>query len=145
MDLNAIPLFAMLKGKLAYTAERQRVIAENVANADVPNATPRDLKPFEVVRAMQATSVLAPEPPRAVTTNVAHMQLGEPPAALGDVTLTPTEGVAPDSETRLDGNRIVLEEQMVKLTEARMDYDAVVGFYQQSLGLLKMSLQKPGG
>jgi len=33
---------------------------------------------------------------------------------------------------------------MMKLTQAKMDYDAAVGFYQQSLGLLKMALKKPG-
>ena len=34
---------------------------------------------------------------------------------------------------------------MVKLTQARMDYDAAIGFYQQSLSMLKMAVRKPGG
>ena len=36
MDLGDIPLFAMLKSRLGYLSDRQRVIAENVANADTP-------------------------------------------------------------------------------------------------------------
>ena len=40
---------------------------------------------------------------------------------------------APESETTLDGNQVVLEDQMMKMTEARMDYDAAIGFYQKSL------------
>jgi flagellar basal-body rod protein FlgB len=34
---------------------------------------------------------------------------------------------------------------MVKLTNARMDYDAAVGLYQQSLAMLKTAIKKPGG
>jgi flagellar basal-body rod protein FlgB len=39
---------------------------------------------------------------------------------------------------------VVLEDQMTKLSAARMDYDAAVGFYQQSLSLLKTAMKKPG-
>ena len=44
----------------------------------------------------------------------------------------------------LDGNSVVLEEEMMKLTQARMDYDAAVGLYQQSLNMLKTAIKKPG-
>jgi flagellar basal-body rod protein FlgB len=51
---------------------------------------------------------------------------------------------AADSEVTLDGNGVVLEDEMVKLTQARMDYDAAIGFYQQSMSMLKMAVRKPG-
>ncbi len=138
MDLNAIPLFAMLKGKLSHTSQRQRLIAENVANADVPNYAPRDLKAFSFDQ--QLKSAQATQSVGVARTSGAHLDLDTPSAsAAGDSVK------APDSEIRLDGNHVVLEEQMVKMSEARMDYDAVVGFYQQSLSLLKMAAQKPGG
>ena len=44
---------------------------------------------------------------------------------------------SPDSETTLTGNSAVLEDQMMKMTQARMDYDAAVTFYQQSMALLQ--------
>jgi flagellar basal-body rod protein FlgB len=53
-------------------------------------------------------------------------------------------GGAPDSETTLDGNSVVLEEQMLKMGEARMGYDAAVGFYQKSLGMIRMAARRPG-
>jgi flagellar basal-body rod protein FlgB len=34
---------------------------------------------------------------------------------------------------------------MVKLTDARQDYDAAVSFYQKSLDMLKLATRKPGG
>ena len=51
----------------------------------------------------------------------------------------------PDSEVRLDGNRVVLEEQMMKMTEARADYDAAVTLYTQSLNMMRTAIRKPGG
>ena len=55
-----------------------------------------------------------------------------------------TDANAPDSEIRLDGNHVVLEEQMMKVNEAQGDYTAAIGFYQQSLSMLKAAIHKPG-
>ena len=52
--------------------------------------------------------------------------------------------VKADSETTMDGNSVVLEEQMMKMADARMNYDAAIGFYQRSMGLLRMAARKPG-
>ncbi len=49
-----------------------------------------------------------------------------------------------DSETTLNGNSVVLEEEMMKMSEARMDYDAAIGFYQKSMTLLRMAARAPG-
>ena len=49
-----------------------------------------------------------------------------------------------DTETTLDGNSVVLEEEMMKMTDARMNYDAAISFYQKSLGLLRMATRRPG-
>jgi flagellar basal-body rod protein FlgB len=34
---------------------------------------------------------------------------------------------------------------MMKMSDARMNYDAAVGFYQKSLDLLRLATRKPGG
>src|SRR5262245_36863956 len=120
MALDEIPLFAMLRGRLGYLSERQRLIAENVDNADTPGYTPRDLKPFQVVQAQSPT--LTPVAP--AMTSAMHMT-GSLPKAKGAYKPQRTS----DSETTLDGNSVVLEEEMMKLTQARMDYDAAIGFY----------------
>jgi flagellar basal-body rod protein FlgB len=39
---------------------------------------------------------------------------------------------------------VVLEDQMIKMTDARMNYDAAIGFYQKSLSLLRMAARAPG-
>jgi flagellar basal-body rod protein FlgB len=50
---------------------------------------------------------------------------------------------APDSETTLDGNSVVVEEQMMKIAETRMDFETMVGLYQKSLGLLRLASRSP--
>lgn len=133
MDLSQIPLFAMLRGRLGYLSQREQVIAQNVANSDTPGFQPKDLKPFSFEAQMQKSAASVTHP--------------------GHIPLTRTQGGAVsgwnpvaqrDSETSLDGNSVVLEEQMMKLSDARMNYDAAIGFYQKSLGLLRLATRAPG-
>ena len=136
MDLSQIPLFAMLRGRLGYLSERQRVIAENVANSDTPGFRPSDLKPFSFdMKLQQQTSADA-----SVT------QPGHIPLTRGGASVSGQfrEAKGRDSETTLNGNGVVLEEQMLKLSDARMNYDAAISFYQKSLGLLRMAARAPG-
>ena len=58
--LEDIAVFQVLKAKLDYSAERQRLIAQNVANADTPNYTPSELAPFSFDKSLQQVLVLAP-------------------------------------------------------------------------------------
>lgn len=138
MNLNDIPLFAMLKGRLGHLNQRQQVIAENVANTSTPGYVARDLQPYSFQAQAQAAATLRPVAP--ATTRVNHIQ-GAGSAAAS----THYKRVhAPDSETTLDGNQVVLEEEMMKMTEARMNYDAAIGFYQKSMNILKMAARPPG-
>src|SRR4249919_3533735 len=117
MDIGDIPLFAMLRSRLGYLSERQRVISENVANADTPGYGPRDLKPFSFQAHVKAAS--APSTPSAAE-GLAVTQPGHIASPGGKQGLA--NAVKPsksnDSETTLDGNSVVLEEEMMKLTEA---------------------------
>src|SRR5690348_13116673 len=133
MTLDDIPVFAMLKSRLSYLAERQQLIAQNVANSDTPGFTPMDLKPFTLPGG-QAGAPLALAPVATTLTSPLHL---EPPAQRGLPSGSEKPVVAPDSETTLNGNSVVLEEQMTKMSQARSDYDAAVAFYEQSLALLQ--------
>jgi flagellar basal-body rod protein FlgB len=43
---TTFPSFAMLKSRMGYLSQRQKVIAQNVANGDTPDYQPRDLKAY---------------------------------------------------------------------------------------------------
>lgn len=132
MTLDDIPVFAMLKSRLSYLADRQQVIAQNVANSDTPGYTAMDLKPFSVA-GQGGVGQITP-----TLTSPMHLT---PPSSLG---LSSKPVAAPDSETTLNGNSVVLEEQMLKMTQARMDYDTAIGFYQQSLTMIQLAAKRPG-
>ena len=54
------------------------------------------------------------------------------------------DAALPDSEVRIDGNQVVLEEQMMKLTQARIDYESAIDFYQQSMNMITTAARAPG-
>lgn len=139
MSVTDIPLFSMLRGRLGWLSDRQRVISENVANSDTPGYVPRDLKAFKIPGSPgSAGAMSAPRGVPLAMTEPGHL----PGPDLGKPSYRADK--KPDSETTLDGNAVVLEEQMVKLTDARMDYDAAIGFYQKALGMLKLAAGRPG-
>jgi flagellar basal-body rod protein FlgB len=137
MDLSQIPLFQMLRGRLSYLSDRQKVISENVANSDTPGYAPRDLKAFSFQTQMQAqaqsgaSSMSVTQPGHMLPAHAKKPGAAKPVATK-------------DSETTLDGNSVVLEEEMLKMGQARMDYDAAIGFYQKSLNLIRLAARAPG-
>jgi flagellar basal-body rod protein FlgB len=133
-----VPLLSMLKDRMSYLDQRQKLIAQNVANSDTPGFAPQDLKPFAVSsQGTQAPLQLAP------------VRSGLPGASM--IPLAPATPstpwapqAAPDSETRVDGNQVVLEEEMMKMNDARMNYEAAIGFYQKSISMLQTAMRTPG-
>ncbi|WP_309088310.1 flagellar basal body rod protein FlgB [Phenylobacterium sp.] len=140
MNLAEIPIFSMLRGRLGYLSERQKVIAQNVANAETPGYVSQDLKPLGFQAQMQAQGATAGAT-RMATTQAGHMApRNERRGAAGAYKAV----AAPGSETTLNGNAVVLEEEMMKMSEARMNYDAAIGFYQKSMNILRMAARPPG-
>lgn len=148
MNIGDIPLFSMLRNRLGYLSERQNLIAENIANANTPGFIARDMKPFSFEATLRgqgsqmggsATTLAMSQP---VMTQAGHMT-GTARKA-GGVQTYGKAVKSRDSETTLDGNGVVLEDQMIKMTETRMEYDAAIGFYQKSMALLRMAARPPG-
>ena len=133
MGVADLPLLQQIKGRLGWLDERQRVIAQNVANADTPGYGAQDLKaPADFAAALRNGGGL-----RMARTNAAHIA----PAGV-NLRFDPTK--VPDSETTMDGNSVVMEEQMLKMAESRMAYDAAIGFYQKSMSMIRLAAKKPG-
>ncbi|WP_309645120.1 flagellar basal body protein, partial [Phenylobacterium sp.] len=108
MNLAEIPLFAMLKGRLGHLSERQRVISQNVANSDTPGFTPSDIKAFNFDAQMKGVAMAQVQS----VTQPGHMVSPSAKKGLGGQ-FKPVK--ARDSETTLDGNSVVLEDEMLKM------------------------------
>jgi flagellar basal-body rod protein FlgB len=132
MDLSSQPLFQMMKERMGYLGQRQKVLAQNVANADTPGYRPSDLKPMNFQAELRATNhQLAP-----VQTQSNHL----PP-------VTPVGGFKTELsrktyETSPSGNGVVLEEQMMKISETQGDYGLTTSLYRKYLDMMKMALSR---
>ena len=132
MAVSDIPILAMLRTRMAWHQERQRVLANNVANADTPKFKPRDLVPPDIGRTAPAAGPVA-----LVRTDPMH--LGASGAGGGSPFATDRRG---GYEVHPTGNAVSLEEEMMKVAANQMDYQMVTTLYSRGLGLIKTALGK---
>ena len=134
MSMNDIPGLAVLRTRMQWHQERQRVLAENVANSDTPNFKPRDLvePKFDQSGANAAGSLgsLA-----MLRTSQSHIS-----ASGAEPSFDQNKRVG--FQTRPAGNAVSLEDEMLKVSANQMDYAAVTSLYGKSLHLLKMAIGK---
>ena len=130
MDLREIPLFSMITRQMNWLTARQKVLAQNIANADTPNYIPKDLVPLDFAKlAREAGDKLTLR-----TTSGQHIRGG----------LTPNGRIkseeAGDPVTTPSGNAVVLEEQMFKASETQADFELITRLYRKHVGLLRSAL-----
>ncbi len=133
LQFSELKLVGFLKTKMQWHQARQRVLAENVANADTPGYRAGDLKPLGF--ASHLGGRLGGTDVAAMRTHAAHVTAALPGADAGFAT-------AKDGgwEITPEGNAVVLEEQMIKVAENQFDYRLASTLYSRSLGLLKTAL-----
>jgi flagellar basal-body rod protein FlgB len=127
MPISDIPILSMLRTRMQWHQERQRVLAENVANADTPNYRARDLAPPDFEHALQTVSLaLSTTEPN----HIGGAGGGSPFAEDKDL----------HYELRPGGNAVDHEDEMLKLASNQMDYDAVTSIYTHSINLIKTAM-----
>ena len=131
MSITDIPALSVLRTKMQWHQERQRVLAENVANSDTPNFRPKDLvEPnFDRTLAGPANSLAM------VRTSTSHF------SATGAAETFDTNGNG-GYETRPAGNAVSLEDEMQKSAANQVDFQAATSLYTKSLTLLKTAIGK---
>lgn len=137
MDLNRIPLFAALTRKMEWLGDRQRVLSQNVANADTPGYRANDLKPLSF-RTLVAGSV-ADKASRLRGTDGQHLA---GTAGHGDFA---TERSKDSFEITPSGNGVVLEQQIAKMADNQMQFAASTGLYKKHINMLRLALGRRGG
>lgn len=128
MPISDLPILSMLRTRMQWHQDRQRVLAENIANADTPNFKPHDLAPLDVGRAPGAAPAIT-----LARTDAAHLQAGGGASAFAARAQSRTD-------VRPAGNAVSLEDEMLKVASNQMDYQAATALYSRSLGLIKIAL-----
>jgi flagellar basal-body rod protein FlgB len=136
MAITDIPILSMLRTRLQWAQERQRVLAENVANADTPKYRARELvqPKFEPPGAGSAAPVTGVSLARTEPGHLTGVGQGADSAFR-----TKNEN---NFEVRPTGNAVNLEQEMMKVAANQMDYQAVAALYSRSLSLIKTALGK---
>jgi flagellar basal-body rod protein FlgB len=139
MAIGDLPIFEMMKQRMHWLTARQQVLAQNVANADTPGYAARDLKQLDFGAMVERNGLTL----RPAATQAGH--IGSPVTGSGRSLhagqATGGEIVKkPDFETSPTGNSVVLEDQMIKVSQNQMDYQTVTGLYSKSLGLIMIAL-----
>jgi len=134
MPINDLSTLSMLRTKMQWHQERQRVLAENVSNSNTPNFKPRDLVEPKFEAGSGAVGGSAGSLPMA-RTSTSHIV-----AEGADPTFEQNRRVG--FQTRPAGNSVNLEEEMLKTSANQMDYAAVTSLYSKSLHLLKTAIGK---
>jgi flagellar basal-body rod protein FlgB len=133
MSVTDLPLFSVLKSRMRWLEERQKVLAENVANADTPHYRTRDLKQLDFNAELNAT---VQAQVRLAATSPGHIT-----APTGDTT-THAQGPRGGFETKPSGNAVVLEEEMMKVAQTQMDHQTATSLYARGLAMLKTAIGK---
>ena len=132
MPISDIPLFSMLRTRMHWHQERQSVLANNVANADMPTFRPRDLVP---PRMEQFTA-------NGGAVNMARTSTGHITGFAGSGGGSQFQANGSGYEARPSGNSVDLEDEMIKVAANQMDFQAATTLYTRSLNLLKTALGK---
>lgn len=131
MAVTELPLFSMLKTRMRWLETRQRLLAENVANAETPGYHGRDLKPQDFSRQLQAATSV-----QMISTNSGHLA----GASQTDPNFAADRSKAFEVSPR--GNSVSLEEEMMRIAQNQIDHQTAATLYSRSLGLLKIAIGK---
>lgn len=117
MNPASTDVFGLAEKRLAWIAQRQSVLAQNIANVNTPGYAAQDVKPFSEVLASESQQALA-------------VQAG---------TGTPSSGQAASGRS-LDGNAVVLDEQLEKIAETDTAHQLATNLYKKYVGLFRTAI-----
>lgn len=131
MDFSKIKIFSMMQTKMGHLSERQDILARNIANADTPGYRAKDLKELDFKNMvnvesrrlqMRATDPSHQKPRESNTQDFREVQQRD------------TYDVTPMK------NHVVIEEQMMKVAETKLQYDMTTNLYKKMSDMFKVAI-----
>lgn len=131
MTVTSLSLNDMLETKMVYDGERQKVLAQNMANKDIPGYKAQDLVPLDF------SNVLAAQNSKINLAVTSPMHFTTPQQFTQRFTATAQKNSFEESST---GNTVVTEEQMMKVAQNAIDYQMSTSLYKKVGNLFKEAL-----
>lgn len=152
MTTENLTLLQGFNTKIDWLEQRQKTLAANIANSDTPHYRPNDLVAPDFKDLLkkstshlsltaaggQVATPASPSSPQLAATNAAHMGLDGV-----DAGKTNTKGEAQKQtyEIAPAGNSVVLEEQLMKMSQNYTDHQLMTNLYAKNISMLKTSLK----
>lgn len=134
MTLETMGYFKSINARMSWLNQRQRVLAENVANANTPGFRAKDVEEpnfQDLLRRSVAPVALA-------TTSGKHLQGG---GQSGKVTFKVHD--APDAVEDKSGNSVNLEGEMMKVAKTTADHELMSNLYRKGIDLMRVAISRP--
>ncbi len=136
MTTQNIGLFKGLVAKMDYLDQRQRVLAQNIANADTPDYQPHDLVPVDFSKVLH--EVDGKVRIHQETTHARHMVAG------GELRDPENREKKHVYEVAPAKNAVIIEEQMIAAARTTMDYNLMTNLYQKNVNMIRTALGRGG-
>ncbi len=136
MTTENISLFQAMNAKMHYLQDRQKVISQNISNANTPNYRPSDLNKVDfgstldnVIKNKNSVKAVKME-----ATSPGHIGFNQKVPEARAEKQKVTYEVDPDK------NAVVLEEQMMKASDTQMNYNLMLNIYASSTEMIRTSI-----
>lgn len=126
---DRIETLRMASSLTAHAAERQKLIAQNVANADTPGFRARDLAGFADTYRSRVSAEMRSTRPGHLTGN-----------SWGGADRIEDAG----GEPAPNGNTVSLEEEMIRIAATRREFDMSLAVTRSAMSLIRTSLGRRG-
>lgn len=124
---------------MRHLSDRQRVVAENIANSETPGYKARTIAAPDFGAMLNVSSGASQVARPTVAITSAMAALGARPPRAGNVVLD-----SAISETKPDGNNVTLEDQLLQMGQMQADFAALTNLYRKQMSLLKTAIGKEG-
>lgn len=134
MDMFGLSIVNVTQNKLGYLAEKQKVIASNIANADTPGYIAKDVEEPDfagMVRKNMSNRL------QMTVTNPKHMASAPVQGGAYKV-YTPK----PDTALTIDGNGVNIEEQLNEASKVKSEHEKLLTIYGKYKTMLQTANTK---
>ncbi len=146
MTMQDLTLMSAMLKKMDWHEERQKIIAQNIANADSAGYRPMDIKPLDFKQILGG-SASPLSMTVAGTDGGAMSMIATNPTHFGADSMAAGGQKVPSMkqkdvyEVAPAGNAVILEDQLLRMNENYTDHAFVSNLYQKNIAMLKMALK----
>ncbi len=136
--LENMSIFNGMVQKMGFLQTRQRVLSQNISNADSPGYQALDVKAPNFQKTLSALTGQASVKQAGLAMSETESQHIAGMTHQQAMTIKPTRDAYDVTPT---GNSVSLEEQMVQASQTAVDYQLITNLYNKNLDILRAAIR----